>query len=295
MPFHPTCFEIFKHASRLHFNNIDITGLMGYRRLESSDGDWDDFPRDPAVRKGQEQWWSHKPGDAYLAANPVLVPGLAAILRAAVHEEPSFDARGGAFEASVRYEALTAAAAANDPFERLPQELNYEILTHLHSRDISNLRLASRAFRQLPISLFYTLLRHEMPWLWEVHSPHPPSFWATTSVPELKAAQVARKEYEDRLRLNREALRQEMPEILEEWMEAQEPYRDLNAERTRTRAEEASVELPWGKTNWYELYRNFTVQWKQLKGLHNRRRIWKDVEEIISRIGRYRDEGKIVD
>jgi hypothetical protein len=35
--------------------------------------------------------------------------------------------------------------------------------------------------------------------------------------------------------------------------------------------------------------------WQDLKGLKNRKRIWKDVTEVARRIERYRGEGGVVD
>ncbi len=32
-----------------------------------------------------------------------------------------------------------------------------------------------------------------------------------------------------------------------------------------------------------------------MMGLHNRQRIWTDVEEVLKRVSTYLDEGKIVD
>lgn len=61
-------------------------------------------------------------------------------------------------------------------------------------------------------------------------------------------------------------------------------------------------DMPWlfemedldvASVDWYEWY----CKWKSdsgiLKGLRNRRRIWRDVEEIVCRIQRIRKEGKI--
>jgi hypothetical protein len=35
--------------------------------------------------------------------------------------------------------------------------------------------------------------------------------------------------------------------------------------------------------------------WLQLKWLKNRKRVWKDITEIVTRIENYRKEGKITD
>ena len=52
-------------------------------------------------------------------------------------------------------------------------------------------------------------------------------------------------------------------------------------------------DLPVAETDWYHLYRMLKFCWGNLKGLQNRKRIWKDVEEVVRRIGKYRNEGKI--
>jgi len=43
------------------------------------------------------------------------------------------------------------------------------------------------------------------------------------------------------------------------------------------------------------MYTMLRAGWQNLKGLRNRRRIWKDVNVVVSRIERLRREGKIVD
>ena len=52
-------------------------------------------------------------------------------------------------------------------------------------------------------------------------------------------------------------------------------------------------DLPLERTGWYELYKMAKFCWSNLKGLQNRRRIWKDVEEIVGRVSKYRRDGKI--
>jgi len=110
-----------------------------------------------------------------------------------------------------------------DPFQKLPAEVASMVVHDLPSRDIANLRLAVRAFRELPNILFRRLLLEDMPWFWEVR------------------------------------------------------------------------DLPPAKTDWYQLYREAKSCWGNLKGLMNRKRIWRDVEQIVRRIERYRAEGKVGD
>ncbi|MCJ1421091.1 hypothetical protein MMC32_007453 [Xylographa parallela] len=51
-------------------------------------------------------------------------------------------------------------------------------------------------------------------------------------------------------------------------------------------------DMPVGNASWYDVYRKAKFCWL-FKGLQNRKRIWKDVEEIVRRIRRYRQEGKV--
>ena len=61
-------------------------------------------------------------------------------------------------------------------------------------------------------------------------------------------------------------------------------------------------DMPWfweaqdlniGNTDWHQLYCKVKFCWKNLKGLQNRKRIWRDVEEIVKRVQKYRSQGKI--
>ena len=61
-------------------------------------------------------------------------------------------------------------------------------------------------------------------------------------------------------------------------------------------------DMPWqfevkdldvAKVNWYDCYCMLKSSWKDFKGLRNRERIWRDVEEIVTRIEKYRKEGRI--
>jgi hypothetical protein len=42
--------------------------------------------------------------------------------------------------------------------------------------------------------------------------------------------------------------------------------------------------MPLDGTNWYQLYRGIVVNWKNLKGLRNRERIWHDMLHIVHNI-----------
>lgn len=54
-------------------------------------------------------------------------------------------------------------------------------------------------------------------------------------------------------------------------------------------------DLPAHQTDWYKMYTMVKGCWQNMKGLKNRKRIWKDVNEIVTRIGNLRADGNIVD
>ncbi|KAF4634045.1 hypothetical protein G7Y89_g4055 [Cudoniella acicularis] len=311
MPFHPSCFEIYKRASRLYFGYVNINDLIAWRSVDCHYKNRNNaIPRAPAVTKNREQWWRHERGTEYLAANPVLIPGLNKILEAAVHKEPSFSTRKGAFPLPdflpkhITRRHLKGARESNDPFLQLPREIIDAVVGNLGSRDIANLRLATPAFRQLGIYLFYGLIKKEMPWLWEAWSVETPSFWALTTAQQLReeenerdAEDKRKADFEAQLRFNRDIIKREMPEVFEQYCAA-EPlysgsYTGIDTKLEAALLASTCIELPKAQTNWYQLYCSITLYWPELKGLQNRARIWKDVEEIISRMKRYREEGKI--
>jgi predicted component of viral defense system (DUF524 family) len=97
------------------------------------------------------------------------------------------------------------------------------IVDKLASKDVVNLRLTTRAYRQLSVILFRKFLLEDMPWLWE------------------------------------------------------------------------ALDSPIHLTDWYKLYTLMRSCWQNIKGLRNRKRIWKDVNEIVNRIERLRQDGQILD
>jgi hypothetical protein len=290
MPFHPTCLEAFKRASLLRTGTIDIEGLTNWWALEATDTGFKSFPRDPAVNHAQ--WHEHVSGNEFVAANPCFVPGLPAILTAADRREDSNFDYGDIFDIS------TTGTGLGDVFSSLPQELRGMLLVLLEPADIANLRLASRTFRQLPQSFFRSLTLREMPWFWEAWSSLDYSFWSTTTSRNLKKEDEQKRGIIASMKaaidiLYEEGRQEGLPvendaaiAALQQAV-ADEENRDLHVS--------ASVPLLVAdKTDWYRLCCDLAKNHKRLLGLRNRRRIWNDCEEILDRIERYRDEGKIV-
>jgi hypothetical protein len=68
----------------------------------------------------------------------------------------------------------------------------------------------------------------------------------------------------------------------------------VNEEAQRHRLPSPAPLLVADKTDWYHLRSEMAKNCSSLLGLKNRCRIWKDCKEILDRIHRYRDEGKII-
>ncbi|TGO21585.1 hypothetical protein BPAE_0211g00050 [Botrytis paeoniae] len=292
MPFHPTCLEVYKHASRLNFNQTSIQDLMKWRDKESCYKYDTDFPRDRAVHHCSEQWWNHSLGTEWLAANPVFIPALPSIFQSAITTNPHFSLSSPAFpiRPSRPRPRLSLRNDSRDPFLKLSQELQDEIISYLPSKDVASIRLVSRAFTQLSQSFFYKLVVSEMPWLWEIYDSTPPSFWATVSGADLESREKRRKEHNEQLVALRSLIWEESPELYDE-LKAAEPVFDESIGGALKTGFENGIDTK--KLDWYQLYLGITKGFKEgrLKGLQNRERIWKDVEEIIRRIKKYEEIG----
>ncbi|KAM0128657.1 hypothetical protein ACHAO1_008879 [Botrytis cinerea] len=295
MPFHPTCLEVYKHASRLSFNQTSIQDLMKWRDEESSYEYTTQFPHDRVVSDCSEQWWNHIFGTEWLAANPVFIPALPSIVYSAKSTNPHFSLSSPAFpvHSPKPRPQRSRRNHSPDPFLNLSQELQDEIVSYLPSKDVASVRLASRAFTQLSQMFFYKLVISEMPWLWEIYDSTPPSFWTTISAADLKSREERRKEHNEQLMALRPHIFEEMREFYDEW-KAAEPVFDESIEGALKTGFEDGIDTK--NLDWYQLYLGITRGFKEgrLKGLQNRKRIWKDVEEIIRRIKKYKEIGWVV-
>ena len=130
-----------------------------------------ELPRTRGVILARQQSWYHEPGFEYLAANPVNLPGLPAMLKSSQSRcgGSSEDISGPEFEYCQTHKASKGFRTGRaDPFRSVPTEVTSMVLEYLSSKDIASLRLATRAFRQIPHLLFRRLLLEDMPWMWEV-------------------------------------------------------------------------------------------------------------------------------
>jgi hypothetical protein len=274
MPFHPWCFDIFCRQSKARFNRINISGLMKWRNSEFSYHDFRKFPRSEDVRKSRKQFWQHLPGKEYLAANPLYVPGLPSLLLNAANEEENLSHDGiEGSQVSKRTHALLQ-VGHDDVFASMPPEICLLLVSFLHAGDLNNLRIASKVFTRLPNTVWWQLVQEEMPWLWEScpdsNEVHFPSFWTAVTANSLKLFKEERKRYSAQLRDVHTPTSEAVDFLL--------PFPKEVPDQ---------LQLPRRNTNWHGVYTQIKKNWSSLRGLRNRQRIWKDVEEIIKRIEKY--------
>lgn len=282
-------------ASRRLHGQVDIDTLVRLRNLT-----WvkpSEFPvkRHPDVLRGlNEQYWFHEIGSEYLAANPVFVPALKPILAGAVSSDPGFSIQQSAFSTRSHQSCNAASfSRVDDPFQHLPNEIIHHLFELLDSSDIAAVRLSSRAFEQLPISLWHGLVVREMPWLYEAWSPDPtPYQWAMESARDWYWRQKAEDQFQRETLELRWEIEQYMPEALSQWM-ADEPAFEwtTECEEKEVLRELKPVALPRERTNWYKLYADIIANWDKLKGLQNRKRIWQDILQILDKMKKLREEG----
>jgi len=266
MPFHPYCFEIYRRVSEWRMGAVNIDGLA-----EWWDRSREEFatPMHAAVRRGRDEWWQHRPGDEFLAANPLQIPALTALFEAASRPQEGFNARSSHFPA-----CPAALPRHRDLFEQLPEELRNIVLSELSSKDIANLRLASRTFYHLPITLWHDLLQKELPWIWEAWTdrPYPALTCATRSEFEsVDGALHSRLEALDALGGDQQT------SIEKARFAHKQGYNELLQPRPVQR-------LYRLQTDWYWLYCQINREWKNIKGLQNRERIWKTLEFVVRRV-----------
>ena len=297
MVFHPTCFEIFTRTSRLRLGFVDANGLAGWRRLDHQKSYHEQLRHHPAVREGEEQWWIHNSGDAWLAANPVVVPGLPARFEAALRcdtDKKSVNTMRPGYSSD------------KDPLVKLPRELVDAILGFLIPKDVASLRLAG-GLTYLPLSHWRNVFREEMPWIWEMWDDVEPSIWATLSYGAMRAEIEKRKVLSKRLEEDHELYKtiilEDMPEVWEAykndhpWLQMDSSkFKELDLSNLPTFPTYETISaMRHDEINWCRAFYEISTWEDEVKGLRNRKRIWEAVEEIIRRIIAYREEGRIED
>jgi hypothetical protein len=282
LPFHPTCFEVFIQASRWFLGRVDIDALVKIR--DKACLERKDFPvkHHEHVVDGLGQVWTHNIGHEYLVANPIFVPGLRSILEASVSKDKNFSVQNSPFDVRRRRKALTS---IQDPFKAFPADIIRTIVSHLSSSDITGLRLSSRAFTHLPISVWHRLIEKEVPWLYEAWSSDPaPYHWATAIAHDLINEKHELEKFNHRVQEQSIIIKQDMPEIHDHWLKDQSKWEWPEHPERQELLDLSPMKLPYEMTNWYQLYCDIAANQMRLKGLRNRARIWDAVMQIINAI-----------
>jgi hypothetical protein len=273
--FHPHCLEMYKRVSALRLDSAEVTHVPDFADWWTSDGMVNSPPMHESVSVCGGQWFVHNPGSEFTVAQPLQILALTTIFEAAQRPD-DFDAKElspfGAKE-------TTATNNSSDIFGKLPGELRDMVLTSLGSKDIANLRLASRTFRHLPVTLWRELLKKELPWIWEAWSERPYPFMSCTTRPELEAHDRAVKDgTRAAQRLGDEEKTKQMELVARDNAAFREPRAAQHLSRLRT--------------DWHYLYCRLAREWKNIKGLQNRERIWKTIEYIVRRIADPEEDSK---
>ena len=151
------------------------------------------------------------------------------------------------------------------------------------------MRLSSRAFTHLPISFFRRLVLDEMPWLYEAWSSETkPYYWATVVARDLLDEKRERAKFDQELKRRREIIQDNEPQIYDEFVANEPEWKSPEHRECPEMLDMGPITLPRAKTNWYKLFCDIRSNWSQLKGLRNRERIWKNVNEVVDAIQKAR-------
>ncbi|CZR49868.1 uncharacterized protein FPRO_16075 [Fusarium proliferatum ET1] len=164
LPVHSYCLDIYAKASLRRLGHVDLNGLWHWREMRNMPASYgleDRIPEPirkqihlPELRRARTQWdypWLHIPGDEWLVANPVEIPGISRVLESCMKE---LCLKG--------YEQQPTGLLA------LPAEIIHHILSFLVISDVESTAKACRAMFMLAQPSFRETIVRDMPWLWEV-------------------------------------------------------------------------------------------------------------------------------
>lgn len=235
----------------------------------------------------------------------MFIPGFRDICKAAIvsddddddNDDEKFSLADSAFPPHQRPNELSV---FGDVFLKLPREIVQEISMLLTPRDLSAVRLISSAFTQLPIFLWHRRVLEDFPFVYEAWCDDvKPNFWTYLDPAQLRETEKERYDYMSVYIDRRDIMREYEPDLVADW-EANEPkvppwhtteeYDTTVRQRRRLENEKMEpIRLPYEKTNWFQLYRDIAVNWKDLKGLRNRARIWEDISLMVDKIKETRE------
>ncbi|KAG5782521.1 hypothetical protein H9Q73_003822 [Fusarium xylarioides] len=303
LPVHSYCLDMYAKASLRRLGYVELNGLWHWREMRNmpaSYGVEDRIPerirkqvRLPQLQRARQQWdwpWCHIPGDEWLVANPVEIPGLSRVLESCMKD---LNIKG--------YTQQTTW------FLALPSETIQHILSFLNITNLDNAAKTCRAMFKLAQPIFRKKVVRDMPWLWEVleNNEYPVSrdclpTWDPLCPlgippPTLPVGLESEEEEEERwapilvenpemeqvCNATKAVNRQRREEIIA-------PYREkLKALLKDWHSFRRNVEA-WihGKNerrdmNWRRVWFLFNPATSPLPGIRNRARIWKDCESVM--------------
>ncbi|KAF5618352.1 hypothetical protein F52700_12301 [Fusarium sp. NRRL 52700] len=315
LPVHSYCLDIYAKTSLRHLGHVDLNGLWHWREMRNMPASYglkDRIPEPirkqtnlPELQRARTQWdfpWLHIPGDEWLVANPVEIPGISPVLESCMKDL-----------CIERYTQRTTGLLA------LPAEIIHHVLSFLDVSDVDSTAKTCTAMFKLAQSTFREIIFRDMPWLWEVleNSEYPASRdclptwdplcplgippptlpvgleseeeeddrWAIILFenPEMEQVRNAtkaanRQRREDIIAPYREKLKSLMNdwhsfrEKVQDWVHGKEERRDLN---------------------WRRVWSLFSPATSPLPGIRNRARIWKDCETIMDFVALARELGNM--
>lgn len=308
---------MYARAAMQRHGTTDLDGLWLFRQVEMH---WRRgfeipyFERDHALLDchfPSDEPWTHIPGTEWLVANPVEIPGLAEALDICQQPEQEQDVQ----RPQVTRESNVLAA--------LPLELLRLILDKLDAPALGAMHNTSAAFRGYTQDFFRKTVRESPLELWELNdgaypaSPKKPVVWDALCpswlLPEpwptgLPYEEEERLQWQTILELQPE-LGEAMPAALAVTAAARQEYderrRTFFVQRRLAELSHREQVGAWvaghtppalrdGSTNWHTAWRLLLVcGWEKgaMKGLRNRKRVWKDIQEILDRVETYRGMG----
>lgn len=283
MPFHPFCFETYKRASLKRSNNIEIDALGSWWLLSADYETFHSFPRSAAVKRGEEQWWRHIPGDEHLAADACFVPKLQSLAADAVASD----------------NAQSQEKTSHTRIDKLPPEIVIGILGLLETTDVARFSIALPKVHGISQPLIRARLQQQYPWLWELYDQRPYSKWTGVTSFELKGLC-------DKFNTMEAEIREYIVQLeKDEWHDLARDCKEYwDDELTSRRAgamgilatEKPVVNLISDNVDIAKFALAFeeAMNTGKLKGLENRARIWKDCNTILDQIEDFKRKGKII-
>ncbi|KAI7769308.1 hypothetical protein LZL87_011838 [Fusarium oxysporum] len=161
---HSFCLDIYAKLSLRRLGYVDLNGLWHWREMRNmptSYGLVDRIPEPtrrqlhlPELQRARQDWdypWLHNPGDEWIVANPVEIPGISRVL-----------------ESCMKDLCIEGYTQQTTGFLALPAEIIQHTLSFLDVLDVDSAAKTCRAMFKLAQPLFRETVLRGMPWLWEV-------------------------------------------------------------------------------------------------------------------------------